>query len=89
MHVRWVCKPAALARSIGTTVTSSPACVAALLLTGPQIVQTYIARPLLYRRRKFDLRLVALLRVRNRVPELFAWKDFWVTPPCGALDGPA
>jgi len=76
----WVVKPAALARSIGTTVTRSPACVVQCLLLGPQVVQAYLTPPLLFKGRKFDCRFNALLRVdaATRKPALFAWSVFWV-----------
>jgi len=76
----WVVKPAALARSLGTTVTRSPACVMQLLLLGPQVAQAYLTPPLLYQNRKFDCRFNVLLRIDavTRKPTLFAWSDFWV-----------
>ena len=76
----WVVKPAALARSLGTTVTRSPACVMQLLLLGPQVAQAYLTPPLLYQNRKFDCRFNVLLRVdaTTREPTLFAWSYFWV-----------
>ena len=47
--------------------------------TGPKICQKYIERPATFRGRKFDLRLLVLLR-SVRPLEALLYDVFWVSP---------
>ncbi|CAM9100823.1 unnamed protein product [Phaeothamnion confervicola] len=72
----WVLKPCDLARSKGTVVCGNLAQALRQLDLGPRVVQSYVAAPLLFRGRKVDLRVVALLR-SARPLELYAYDRFW------------
>ncbi|CAN0502167.1 unnamed protein product [Ectocarpus sp. 12 AP-2014] len=72
----WIVKPIGLARSMDTTVTRSLADVLRASDTGPKVAQLYLSRPLLWKRRKFDLRIVALL-VSTHPLELYVHDCYW------------
>ncbi|CAM9649338.1 unnamed protein product, partial [Ectocarpus fasciculatus] len=72
----WIVKPIGLARSMDTTVTGSLADVLRASDTGPKVAQLYLSRPLLWKRRKFDLRIVALL-VSAHPLELYVHDCYW------------
>ncbi|CAN0108937.1 unnamed protein product, partial [Scytosiphon promiscuus] len=72
----WIVKPVGLARSMDTTVTGSLAGVLRAADTGPKVAQLYLSRPLLWRHRKFDLRVVALL-VSSDPLELYVHDCYW------------
>jgi tubulin--tyrosine ligase-like protein 12 len=60
-----------------TTVTSSLAAVAAAASAGPKVAQHYLARPMLFQGRKFDLRI--LVAVRSFAPLVAAaWGEAFV-----------
>lgn len=58
----WIVKPTSMARSMDMVVTSSLPLLLRNAETGPKIISKYIHNPLTYKKRKFDLRLVAVSR---------------------------
>ncbi|CAM9909853.1 unnamed protein product, partial [Laminaria digitata] len=72
----WIVKPIGLARSMDTTVTGALAAVLRAADTGPKVAQLYLSRPLLWKGRKFDLRIVALL-VSTKPLELYVHNCYW------------
>jgi len=61
----WILKPNSLGRSIGHAVTDSRACAVAHALAGGYVAQRYIEHPHVLpglEKRKYDVRVVALLR---------------------------
>lgn len=58
----WIVKPTTMARSMDMVVTSSLPLLLRNAETGPKIISKYIHNPLTYKKRKFDLRLVAVSR---------------------------
>lgn len=75
----WILKPWNMARTIDTTVTGDLSAIIRLMETGPKICQKYIERPVLFQRRKFDLRYIVLVR-SIRPLEIFLSDVFWVWP---------
>ncbi|GAQ82856.1 Putative tubulin-tyrosine ligase [Klebsormidium nitens] len=72
----WILKPWNMARSIDASVTRNLVQVIRSMETGPKICQKYIERPATFRGRKFDLRLVVLLR-SVRPLEVLLYDVFW------------
>ena len=73
----WIMKPWNSGRSLGITVAATPQAVAAAVRAGPKVAQQYIARPALYRGRKFDVRvLVAVTSFAPLVASM--WHEVFV-----------
>ena len=73
----WIVKPWNSGRSLDICVASCPQAVAAAARAGPKVCQAYIARPALYRGRKFDVRI--LLAVRAFAPlEAATWHETYI-----------
>lgn len=73
----WILKPWNMARTIDTTVTGDLSAIIRLMETGPKICQKYIEHPALFKRRKFDLRYIVLVRSVDPL-EIFLCDVFWV-----------
>jgi tubulin--tyrosine ligase-like protein 12 len=73
----WIMKPWNSGRSLGITVAATPQAVAAAVRAGPKVAQQYIARPALYRGRKFDVRV--LVAVTSFVPLVASmWHEVFI-----------
>ncbi|CAI5537688.1 unnamed protein product, partial [Closterium sp. Naga37s-1] len=72
----WIMKPWNLARSMDATVSRHLAQIVRLAETGPKVCQKYISRPALFHGRKFDLRLLLLLK-RLKPLEAYLSDVFW------------
>ena len=74
----WIMKPWNSGRSLDITVAATPQAVAAAVRAGPKIAQQYIARPALYKGRKYDVRV--LVAVTSFAPQLVAsmWHEVFV-----------
>ncbi|CAI5529213.1 unnamed protein product, partial [Closterium sp. Naga37s-1] len=72
----WILKPWNLARSMDATVARHLAQIIRLAGTGPKVAQKYISRPALFHGRKFDLRLLLLLRKLEPL-EAYLSDVFW------------
>ncbi|CAI7813748.1 unnamed protein product, partial [Closterium sp. NIES-53] len=72
----WILKPWNLARSMDATVARHLAQIIRLAGTGPKVAQKYISRPALFHGRKFDLRLLLLLR-KLKPLEAYLSDVFW------------
>ncbi|CAI5528220.1 unnamed protein product, partial [Closterium sp. Naga37s-1] len=72
----WILKPWNLARSMDATVSRHLAQIVRLAESGPKVAQKYISRPALFHGRKFDLRLLLLLK-RLRPLEAYLSDVFW------------
>jgi tubulin--tyrosine ligase-like protein 12 len=68
----FIVKPANMNRSIGHTVTDRPSCVLAHGIAKGYIAQRYLKNPSLFRNRKFDLRVVAIIRPCHETDEAAA-----------------
>ena len=81
----WIVKPWNLARSMDTNVSRHLSQIVRLVETGPKICQKYIQRPALFQGRKFDLRILVMLK-RLRPLEAYVADMFWVSgsAACGA-----
>ena len=73
----WIVKPWNLARSMDTNVSRHLSQIVRLVETGPKICQKYIQRPALFQGRKFDLRILVMLK-RLRPLEAYVADMFWV-----------
>ncbi|KAJ8598426.1 hypothetical protein CTAYLR_007654 [Chrysophaeum taylorii] len=88
----WILKPASLARGLGVVVAKSRACVLAHAAAKGYVAQRYVERPVLFENRKFDVRIVALLRSAEPL-ELYAHDVVFARAAnkphdLGALDDP-
>lgn len=72
----WILKPWNMARSIDSTVVYQLPQILRMSETGPKICQRYIAKPALFKGRKFDLRFFVLLRGLQPL-DAFVSDVFW------------
>ncbi|RKP10544.1 tubulin-tyrosine ligase family-domain-containing protein [Thamnocephalis sphaerospora] len=72
----WILKPWNAAQASGITMTSSLSRLVRARDALPSIVQQYVARPLLFRERKFDLRYIVLVR-RAHPLSVAVHQTFW------------
>ena len=73
----WITKPHSMARSMDMVVTENIVLLLRLAETGPKVIAEYIARPCLFRGRKFDMRFVVLVRSFEPL-EIFLYDVFWL-----------
>lgn len=74
----WIVKPWNMGRSLDTAVTGSLPAVAAAARAGPKVAQEYIRAPMLFRGRKFDLRVLVAVRAFAPALEAAAWAEVFV-----------
>ena len=74
----WILKPVNMTRSMDMIVTDNLDQIIRNVETGPKICQKYLNKPLLFNKKKFDLRFIILLK--KLVPrDLYIYdKVFWV-----------
>jgi len=74
----WILKPINMTRSMDMIVTDNLEEIIRVCETGPKICQSYIHRPLLLNKKKFDLRFIILLKRLVPLELYFYSKMFWI-----------
>jgi tubulin--tyrosine ligase-like protein 12 len=73
----WIIKPWNFARGMEVRVTDNLNEIIRHAESGPKLVQKYIHQPVLYNKRKFDLRYILLVRTTQPL-EVYLYKMFWI-----------
>ncbi|KAJ6232890.1 tubulin--tyrosine ligase-like protein [Anaeramoeba flamelloides] len=74
----WIMKPWNLTRGMEITVTESlKHIIRTVEESRPRVVSKYISDPVLFQRRKFDLRFITMVRKIEPETECFVYSEFW------------